>query len=271
MTVGMRVALKIAYAGGSFYGHQRQPDARTVEGECLVALKAAKILGDPREAFFRSASRTDRGVSAVGNVIAFNTRFPDPESVVGAFNDRSWDVFAWAAAEVPDTFHPRHAVERWYRYHVFEDLPLGPLKRAASLFVGDHDVQSFTSDPPRNPFRISHVDVAREDAVTLIDVRAPSFRRGMVRRIVSAVVGHARGDVSIDEISSALSGAKTDFGTVPPEPLFLMDVVYSFSFQVVLKPKVRDDWVRMRRDAALRSRLIRAWQEAARAGARESL
>ena len=68
----MRVALKIAYDGGAFFGHQRQPDRRTVEGECLAALRAGKILQNPRESFFRSASRTDRGVSAVGNVIAFD-------------------------------------------------------------------------------------------------------------------------------------------------------------------------------------------------------
>ena len=271
MTVGMRAALKIAYDGRSFYGHQRQPIERTVEGECLAALKAAKILRDPREAFFRSASRTDRGVSAVGNVIAFTTRFRSADAVIGAFNDRAQEVFAWAAAEVPESFHPRHAIERWYRYHLFEDLPLGPLEKAASLFVGTHDVRSFTSDPPPGPFRISRVDVSRGDDMTLVDIRAPSFRRSMVRRIVSALVAHARGEVALDEIAAALAGAQRDFGMAPGEPLFLMDVLYDFPFRVVLKPKVRDDWVRMGRDAALRSRLIRAWQEAARAGARESL
>src|SRR5206468_11538834 len=53
----------------------------TLFRSCLVALKAAKILKDSQESFFRSASRTDRGVSAVGNVIAFNTHLP-PEAVI---------------------------------------------------------------------------------------------------------------------------------------------------------------------------------------------
>jgi len=271
MTVGMRIALKIAYDGRSFYGHQRQPVERTVEGECLAALKAAKILRDPREAFFRSASRTDRGVSAVGNVIAFTTRFRDSESVVGAFNDRAREVFAWAAAEVSESFHPRHAVERWYRYHIFEDLPSDPLDRAASLFVGLHDVRSFTSDPPPGPFRVSRVDLSHVDNSSLVDIRAPSFRRGMVRRIVSAILAHARGEVALDEIAAALSGARRDFGMARAEPLFLMDVLYDFPFRVVMKPKVREEWERLRVDASLRSRLISAWREAARSDPRESL
>lgn len=271
MTVGMRIALKIAYDGRTFYGHQRQPTARTVEGECLAALKAARILRDPREAFFRSASRTDRDVSAVGNVIAFTTRFRTLESVVGAFNDRARDVFTWAAADVPESFHPRHAIERWYRYHVFEDLPPGPLEKAASLFVGDHDLRSFTSEPPRGPFRISRVDVSRKDGIILVDVRAPSFRRGMIRRIVAALMGHAHGDIALDDLAAALSGVKRDFGMAPPDPLFLMDVLYDVPFHVVMKPKVRDEWERLRVDASLRSLLVGAWQEAACTDARESL
>ena len=102
----MRVALRIAYDGRAFFGHQRQPDARTVEGECIAALRAAKILSDPGRAFFRSASRTDRGVSALGNVIAFDADLR-PEAVLGAFNDKARGVWAWAYAAVAHTFLTR--------------------------------------------------------------------------------------------------------------------------------------------------------------------
>src|SRR5437879_11855627 len=71
--LGMRIALKIAYDGRSVFGYQRQPERRTVEGECIAALRSAKIIRDPKEAFFRSAWRTDRDVSAVGKVMACNT------------------------------------------------------------------------------------------------------------------------------------------------------------------------------------------------------
>ncbi len=251
----MRVALKIAYDGRSFYGHQRQPDAPTVEGECLAALRAARILSDPREAFFRSASRTDRGVSAVGNVIAFDAALR-PESVVGAFNDKAKRVWAWAYAAVPDGFHPRHAEERWYRYHLLDPVPADALGAAAALFEGEHDFRWFTSDPPAGPFAIRRVEVGSVPGATVVDVRARSFRRGMVRRIVAALLAHATGEADLEAIRACLRGERHDFGMAPAEPLTLMDVLYSFPFTPLVKPKVLDEWRSDRRDLALRSRFL---------------
>jgi len=247
----MRVALKIAYDGRAFFGHQRQPDRRTVEGECLAALRSAKVLEDAGKSFFRSASRTDRGVSAIGNVIAFDTSL-SAEAVIGAFNDRARDVWAWAAADVAESFHPRHAIQRWYRYHLFRDLPLPTLRRAAALFVGEHDFRSFTSDPAGGRLVVDRIAVSRAAGTVVIDIRAASFRRGMVRRIVSAAVGVTKGLVTEGEIRAALSGVRADFGTVRPEPLFLMDVRYPFLMKVVIKPKVRDEWRTIAEEAELR-------------------
>ncbi len=252
----MRVALRIAYDGRQFFGHQRQPDAPTVEGECLAALRRARILSDPQRAFFRSASRTDRGVSALGNVIAFDAALP-PEAALGAFNGKAHGVWAWACASVPDTFHPRHAEERWYRYHLLERLPVDPLGRAAALFPGEHDFRWFTSDPPAGPFALRAVEVSQDEDLAVIDVRARSFRRGMVRRVVAAIAGHARGVVPLADIRAALEGERHDFGMVPAEGLVLMGVRYPFAFTTVLKPKVLDEWRAWHGDLTLRSRYLR--------------
>lgn len=258
----MRVALKIAYDGSAFFGHQRQPDRRTVEGECLAALRVGEIVQDPHAAFFRSASRTDRGVSAIGNVIAFDSSLR-ADAVVGAFNDYARGVWAWAYSEVPSTFHPRHAVERWYRYHLYEDASTDALREAASLFPGEHDFRSFTSEQPTGRLTLNRVDVAREGDAIVIDVRAPSFRRGMVRRIVAAMAASARGNVKLDSIRAALEGTRHDFGSVPARPLFLMDVAYPFPFRVLRKPKSLDEWHDLRIDAALRLRWLDAIDSAA--------
>lgn len=255
----MRVALKVAYDGRAFYGHQRQPEARTVEGECLKALKAARILADPREAFFRSASRTDRGVSAVGNVIAFDAEMR-PDAVLGAFNSKARDVWAWAYAPVPDSFHPRHAEERWYRYHLLDPLPLDSLRVCARMFQGEHDFRWFTSDPLSGPFTLRQVSVAAEPGIVKVDFRARSFRRGLIRRIVAAMLAHARDGVRLEEVEAALAGVKHDFGIAPAEPLVLMDVRYSFGFTPLLKPKVAEEWARIRTDLLLRSRWIESLQ-----------
>lgn len=258
----MRVALKIAYEGRSFFGQQRQPNVRTVEGECIAALRSAKIIDDPADAHFRSASRTDRGVSALGNVIAFDTSLP-PAAVLGAFNGKVHDVWAWAATAVPDAFNPRHAVERWYRYHLFEPLPLDRLREAAALFVGSHDFRWFSPDRPMAPLVMDRVDVAVDGAQIVVDLRAHSFRRSLVRRIVAAIGAFARGEAGRSEIEAALRGERHDFGSVPPEPLFLMEVRYDVAFPVLLKPKVLGDWAAMREDLELRERFLRGLVESA--------
>ena len=259
----MRVAVKIAYDGAAFFGHQRQPDVPTVEGECLRALRGSRIISDPTSAFFRSASRTDRGVSAIGNVIAFNTELR-AEAVLGAFNDRARNVWAWAYAITPDDFHPRSAVERWYRYHLFEDLPPDRLRTAAKAFVGVHNFQTFTSDPLKAPFALNRIEVAPEGGVTCVDVFARRFQRGLVRRIVAAILGHARGEIDLTEIRRALAGAARDFGLAPAEPLFLMNVRYEFPFVAVLKPKVEAEWRAIESEAGLRLRFTRALADAVR-------
>ncbi len=192
-----------------------------------------------------------------------NRSFAAREAAVGAFNDRSRDVWAWAAAAVPASFHPRHALQRWYRYHILDDLPLPALRRAGSLFVGEHDFRSFTSDPLKTALTIDEISVTRSAPVILFDIRARTFRRSMVRRIVAATIRHANGESSEAELQAALGGSRRDFGIVRPEPLFLMDVRYPFSMDVILKHRVRDAWLSIGRDAELRVRLIQAWHRAA--------
>ena len=71
----MRIAVKFAYDGRIFHGYARQPHLKTVDGELINALMKYGIIHDTEESRFRSASRTDKGVSALCNVIASNTDF----------------------------------------------------------------------------------------------------------------------------------------------------------------------------------------------------
>src|SRR5205823_12867234 len=66
-----RYAVKVAYDGAKFHGSQAQPALRTVHSEVAQAL--AKLGTD--EPRLRWAGRTDAGVSARGNVAAFETEF----------------------------------------------------------------------------------------------------------------------------------------------------------------------------------------------------
>ena len=78
------VALKVAYIGTHFHGFQRQPNLKTVEGEILNALKKADLIDNIKNSGYSIAGRTDRGVHALGNVIAFRT---DGEVIINHIND----------------------------------------------------------------------------------------------------------------------------------------------------------------------------------------
>ena len=65
----MRLALKLAYDGRKFHGFARQPGLDTVEGTILATLKHQGYITALSQAKLRVASRTDKGVSALGNVM----------------------------------------------------------------------------------------------------------------------------------------------------------------------------------------------------------
>ena len=224
----MRIALKFAYDGKSFFGYARQPKLRTVEGEIINALKKTKIAYEN----FGSASRTDRGVSALGNVISFNTDFKG--NILSALNANVKDVWFYGVSNVDENFNPRYAKERWYRYFLFNSgLDVDKMKKASELFVGVHDFSNFARIENKNPVRkINSLKIKEKGDFIIIDIKAESFLWNMVRRIVSVLEKAGRNEIKIDVIKDALeSKERFDFGSAKPEGLILMDVKYDFDFE----------------------------------------
>ena len=235
-----RLALKIAYDGRGFHGSARQPGLATAEGEILHGLRRARVIRDPDSARFQIASRTDRGVSALGNVIAFDTSL-GPPAAVRALNAKLSRTWAWAVLEVSSEFNPRRAQGRWYRY----ELPVGheveKIRSALSLFLGEHDFRNFTRDRSHTILRIDEASVIQERDRIALDFRAPSFRWNLVRRLVAAALRVEANAASRSDIVRALDGtSRSDFGLAPPEPLTLMDVFFDFEFQRVEDLTTRD-------------------------------
>lgn len=86
----MRVAARLAYWGPAYHGYARQPDVDTVEADLIQALRRIRAIRDPASARLAVASRTDRGVSAVANVVAFDTAIPWarlPSATAGRMHD----------------------------------------------------------------------------------------------------------------------------------------------------------------------------------------
>lgn len=221
----VRVALKFAYDGGGFYGFQRQPGKETVEGSLVNALSKVGAIRSSRECGYRSSSRTDRGVSALGNVISFRTSFP-LGSLCSAINSEMENIWAYSAVAVGEDFNPRGARERWYRYHLPRSgQEVGLLGELAGRFVGVHDFSRYARKDDRNPVRkIDSITVKESGMFHAIDFRAESFLWNMVRRIVWMMNEGASGRTPFESIGPEPEKEPIRIGLAPPEFLVLMNI-----------------------------------------------
>lgn len=225
----MRFALKIFYDGRNFFGSQVQPDQRTVEGELLNAFKK---LGARIEKF-QSAGRTDRGVSALGNVFAATTDFKLKPRMLNNF--LPGDVRVLAAKEVPEDFNPRYeAKERVYKYFLFNDgYDIKKIRSAAKLFEGEHSFHNFCILEARSAVRkIKKITVKRQGDFLVLTFYGESFLWQMIRRIVTALRMTGRSEISIEGLKKYFEPAcKNKLKPSEPEPLILWNVKYNFDFE----------------------------------------
>lgn len=242
----MRVAARLAYWGPAYHGYARQPDVDTVEGDLVQALQRIRAIRDLTSARLAVASRTDRGVSATGNVVAFDSALSFaklPRATAGKMHD----AWLWAALPVDEGFNPRRARSRRYRYHFSGDVPVAKLRAAANLFRGEHDFSSFTVGRVGGYLKVDRIAISRDSPFTIVDFVSHHFARGLVRRIAGAMEAHARGEATTAELLEALRGAPIQTPPATPERLFLLDVDCGLAW-----PPARDriaDAIRVRLDA----------------------
>jgi tRNA pseudouridine38-40 synthase len=189
-----RHALKVFYNGKGFAGSQRQLGERTVEGEFIEAIKGLEI--DFKH--FKTAGRTDKGVSALGNVFALtiDSELVKPRILNSVLPD---DIKVLAARRVSDVFNPRHAFERIYRYFLHDE---------------GYDLERMMA------------------SAEIIKISGESFLWQMVRRMVTSLKKVGLGEFSNDDIRRLMEPRVKE--KVPPsegENLVLWDVLYDFGFK----------------------------------------
>ncbi|HEY9204879.1 MAG TPA: tRNA pseudouridine(38-40) synthase TruA [Candidatus Methanoperedens sp.] len=186
----MRIALKVAYIGTDYHGFQVQPDVRTLEGEIFRALGELGLIDDPHEANFMAAGRTDKGVHALGQVIAFDTYKPEVAQPRVINSKLPPTIWTWAWAEVPSDFDPRrHALNREYRYIICGKYNISLLRNASKILKGTHDFSNFaTPEKERtNTCKVQKIEMRVEREFTIMDIRANRFLWHMVRKIATAM------------------------------------------------------------------------------------
>jgi tRNA pseudouridine38-40 synthase len=233
----------VEYDGTDFAGFQVNPGHRTVQGVLETALAR---LGDGVEQRVDGAGRTDAGVHALGQVIGFTYTGRLTETDLGRALDALLppDLTVRDVRRTTARFNPRYAARyREYRYTVWNG-PRSPLRertalgvrapldtaamaRAASVFIGRHDFRAFGATD-RSPVRtVRMVRVSRNGRLVTIDVRADSFLRGMVRRMVAVLLEVGLGKMDETAVQAAIAGPGPAFdgAAVPAKGLCLRRVV----------------------------------------------
>jgi tRNA pseudouridine38-40 synthase len=230
----------VAYDGAGYFGFVRQPGRPTVEEELLKAFRQCGLCRKLKEAGYRVAARTDRGVSAVGQVVALNVlKKPRLQQLNAVLPE---DIAVLAAAEVRQDFDPRtQARSKHYRYvcEVPPAFDLQTARQAAKLFKGVHDFRHFCKHERGRTTagKLEYASVRKRENILVFDFLAPAFLWQQVRRMVWSVLTVGTGRLSLDEFKEMVEGhAKQAARPAPAEGLFLVGIRYPL---LALRPDAR--------------------------------
>ncbi|HEY4691205.1 MAG TPA: tRNA pseudouridine(38-40) synthase TruA [Anaerolineae bacterium] len=244
----MRIRAVIAYDGTRCHGFQRQSPERepTIQGELeraleKIAQRATTVLG---------AGRTDSGVHARGQVVAFDVEWrhltADLQRALNAVLPD--DIAVLDAAEAAPDFHPRyqarsreyrytiynstlrHPLYRLYAHHVAEPLEVDTMRAAAACLVGQHDFAAFgqATTGESTVRTLARLEIGGERPWIEIDIEANGFLYRMVRSIVGTLIEVGRGRIAparVAEILDSRDRAQAE-ATAPAHGLCLARVNY---------------------------------------------
>lgn len=244
----MRYRARVAYEGTAYHGFQAQANATpTVQGVLDAALEDLSGVPGIR---VKAAGRTDAGVHATGQVIAFDLEWAHgPRPLLNALNARlPDDVAIQELEEAVADFHPRYdAIARRYCYRFAAGPVNDPLRRrrvwwlyrepdwslmqqASRDLPGTHDFRSFGT-PPVGDSTIRTVRMVdwrtnRDEHEFIIEANAFLYR--MVRRIVGTLVDIGVGRLPPDSVKNLIAQPDpTGIGaTAPAHGLTLVKVLY---------------------------------------------
>ncbi|GAB1420873.1 tRNA pseudouridine(38-40) synthase TruA [Anaerolineales bacterium] len=240
----------LAYDGSAYQGFQRQPDEiPTIQ----LALEQAieRVATKPISVMF--AGRTDTGVHASGQVIAFDIAWRHSDfDLLKAINAVLPNHIALLNIEPAEGFHPRFdARARWYQYtlwnapvrhplyahyawHIYGDLDTEAMAACASLLIGEHDFATFGHPPKgdntvRNLFQsVWSIETVEHGHFFRYDVEGTAFLHHMVRRMVGMMVSVGLQHISCQDFEKAFRQADIRYTghIAPPHALVMKAVRY---------------------------------------------
>ena len=241
--------LVIAYDGAKYKGWQRLGDTdKTVQGKIETALsrlieKEIEVVG---------SSRTDAGVHALGQVASFHhDEVLDCEELRTDLNKYlPDDILVKELSEASEKFHCRYNAsgktyvyqiwnddvvdpfKRDYYTHVPESMNLNRMRKAAEMFIGEHDFTTFTTAKAKKKSlvrKVSSISIEQAGKQVFIRISGPGFLHNQVRRMVGVLIEIAIGKREpnvVLELIRAKDRSKCGV-TAPPHGLFLEEVKFN--------------------------------------------
>jgi tRNA pseudouridine38-40 synthase len=247
----LKFKLTIAYDGTGWHGWQSQKSGFGVQDQIEKAL--ARLFGGAPK--LESSSRTDTGVHARGLVAHFEIpratfRMPARRLALAVNALLPDDIRVRSAVRAPASFHARFdATGKQYRYHVWNDPVMNPLRRhdawhvprpldldvmrqAASRFVGRMDFRAFTSNRGgglRDSTRtVTRCEVRKQGPLVTFIIEGEGFLYKMCRGIVGTIIQSGEGRFPPDEVDRmfAEKDRKRSGVNAPGHGLVLWKVLY---------------------------------------------
>ena len=245
----MRVLLRVEYFGGDYCGWQRQKNGLSVQ----EALAKAVLETTGQASVMHGSGRTDAGVHAMAQSVHFdtNTNIPLDKLPIAINAHLPSSIRVLSAVRVPDGFNARFdAVSKTYVYKMFCAPVTSPLRdglyafvpkkpdvermrAAAKSILGEHDFKCFQAagGHVKTTVRTIYSLEIRENGDEIeFEVTGNGFLYNMVRIIVGTLYYVGIGKLEVSDVADIIaSGDRTRAGkTMPPEGLYLKQVVYPF-------------------------------------------
>lgn len=236
----------IAYDGTHYLGWQKTKMGPSIEEMLERALK--QVLQE--EIVLQAASRTDRGVHAMGQVVNFFTnKSVNLEKLkISLQGVLPKDIVLLNLEEATSTFHPTlDCVEKEYHYticntpfqlpfhrnfswHFRYPLDLAMMRQAAELIVGERDFSAFSNERLEDSVRkVTEIKIEElSEGRILICVIGKSFLYKMVRNIAGTLVYIGCGKIALEELPRILESRDRRLSgmTAPAHGLCLKRVSY---------------------------------------------
>lgn len=235
----------ISYDGTDYFGWQRQPRAKTIQGALEEALFSITTRHHP----VAGAGRTDAGVHALRQTAHFKTdiRLTEREFLRALNGHLPADIRITALSRVPASFHARKSAKsKVYQYRIVNSPVISPfliryalhwpgpldvqkMSAASSLFIREADFTSFSSNRTLNPVRtITRSEIRKKGQELLYTVQANGFLRYMARSIAGTLLEVGRGKICPEDIEKMFDQKKRSLSspTAPARGLCLVRVIY---------------------------------------------